>query len=150
MTSLKTQIEQEIKTAMLAQDKDSLRALRAIKSLILLEETKEGSSGVLSTDDEIRLLTKAAKQRRESAEIFKQQNREDLAKVELDELVVIEKYLPKQLSEAEVRAKLQEIIAQVGATKPADMGKVMGVATKALAGQADGKIISTLVKELLQ
>ncbi len=147
--ALKEQIEGDIKKAMLAKDKDSLRALRAIKSLILLEETKEGSNGTLTQDAEMKLLTKAAKQRRESADIYKTQNREDLAQAELQELEVIERYLPKQLSEAETRAKLEEIINRVGAKSPADMGKVMGVATKELAGQADGKVVSALVKELL-
>jgi uncharacterized protein len=147
--ALKEQIEGDIKKAMLAKDKDGLRALRAIKSLILLEETKEGSNGILTQDAEMKLLTKAAKQRRESADIYKTQNREDLAQAELQELEVIERYLPKQLSEAEIRSKLQEIISRAGAKSPADMGKVMGVATKELAGQADGKVVSALVKELL-
>ena len=147
--ALKEQIEGDIKKAMLAKDKDGLRALRAIKSLILLEETKEGSNGTLTQDAEMKLLTKAAKQRRESADIYKTQNREDLAQAELQELEVIERYLPKQLSEAEIRAKLQEIVERVGAKSPADMGKVMGVATKELAGQADGKVVSALVKDLL-
>ncbi len=147
--ALKEQIEADIKSAMLSKDKDALRALRAIKSMILLDETKEGSNGTLSADDELKLLTKAAKQRRESADIYKNQNREDLAQNELLELSIIERYLPKQLSEGEVRAKLSEIISRVGATGPGDMGKVMGTATKELAGQADGKVISTLVKELL-
>ena len=147
--ALKEQIEADIKRAMLSKDKDSLRALRAVKSLILLEETKEGASGTLSPDDELRLLTKAAKQRRESADIFKTQNRDDLTQNELAELTVIEQYLPKQLSADEVRTKLQAIISRVGAAGPGDMGKVMGAATKELAGQADNKIISGLVKELL-
>ncbi len=147
--ALKEQIEGDIKKAMLAKDKDGLRALRAIKSLILLEETKDGSNGQLTADAEMKLLTKAAKQRRESADIYKTQNREDLAQAELQELEVIERYMPKQLTEAEAKAKLQEIIGRTGAKSPADMGKVMGVATKELAGQADGKVISALVKELL-
>jgi uncharacterized protein YqeY len=147
--ALKEQIEGDIKKAMLAKDKDGLRALRAIKSLILLEETKEGSNGTLTQDAEMKLLTKAAKQRRESADIYKSQNREDLAGAELQELEVIERYLPKQLSEAEIRTKIQDIISRVGAKSPADMGKVMGVATKELAGQADGKVVSAVVKDLL-
>lgn len=147
--ALKEQIEGDIKKAMLAKDKDALRALRAIKSLILLEETKEGAGDALSADAEMKLLTKAAKQRRESADIYKTQNREDLAQAELQELEIIERYLPKQLSEAQIRSKLQEIITRLGAKSPADMGKVMGVATKELAGQADGKVISAQVKELL-
>jgi uncharacterized protein YqeY len=147
--ALKEQIEGDIKKAMLAKDKDGLRALRAIKSLILLEETKEGSNGTLTQDAEMKLLTKAAKQRRESADIYKSQNREDLAGAELQELEVIERYLPKQLTEAEIRTKIQDIIGRVGAKSPADMGKVMGVATKELAGQADGKVVSAVVKDLL-
>lgn len=147
--SLKSQIEADIKSAMLAKDKDALRALRAIKSLILLEETKEGAGEGLSADDELKLLTKAAKQRRESADVYVSQNRPELAETELQELAIIEKYLPKQLSEEELMVKLQEIIARTGASSPAEMGKVMGVATKELAGQADGKLISAKVKELL-
>jgi uncharacterized protein len=147
--SLKLKIEADIKQAMLAKEKDVLQALRSIKSLILLAETEKGAQEALSGDAELKLLTKAAKQRRESAEIYGQQNRADLQAVELKELEVIEKYLPKQLSEAEVVAKLKEIITQVGANSAADMGKVMGVASKELAGMADGKLISAKVKELL-
>lgn len=147
--SLKSNIETEIKNAMLAKDKDRLRALRAIKSLILLEETKEGAGSSLSSDDEIRLLTKAAKQRKDSAEIYKQQNREDLYAVEMAELSIINEFLPKQLSEEELEAELKKIIAETGASSAKDMGKVMGAATKALAGKADGKLISQKVKELL-
>jgi uncharacterized protein YqeY len=147
--SLKSQVESGIKDAMRAKDQDSLRALRAIKSLILLEETKGGGSGELTADDELKLLTKAAKQRRESADIYKAQDRADLLEKEEAELAIIEQFLPKQLTEDEVKAKLQEIIARIGASSPADMGKVMGVATKELAGQADGRVVSTLVKGLL-
>jgi len=147
--SLKTQVESGIKDAMRAKNQDTLRALRAIKSLILLEETKGGATGELTADDELKLLTKAAKQRRESADIYKTQNRADLLEKEEAELAIIEQFLPKQLTEDEVKAKLQDIIARVGASSPADMGKVMGVATKELAGQADGRVISTLVKSLL-
>ena len=147
--SLKTQVESGIKDAMRAKDQDTLRALRAIKSLILLEETKGGASGDLSADDELKLLTTAAKQRRESADIYKPQGRPDLLEKEEAELAVIEQFLPKQLTEDEVKAKLQEIIARVGASAPSDMGKVMGVATKELAGQAEGRVVSTLVKALL-
>jgi uncharacterized protein YqeY len=146
---LKTTIEENIKQAMLAKDQDRLRALRAIKSLILLEETKEGRKGEITDADEIALLTKAAKQRKDSIDIFTQQNRNDLAEKEIAELKVIEEFLPKQLSEEEVRNALKEIITQVGASKPSDMGKVMGVATKQLAGKADGKLISQIVKQLL-
>ncbi len=147
--SLKTNIEEEIKQAMRAKEKGRLRALRAIKSLILLEETKEGAGENMSEADEIKLLSKAAKQRKESAEVYEEQGREDLAEKEREELAVIEEFLPKQLSEAELKAELEKIIAQVGASSPQDMGKVMGVATKALAGKADGKAISQMVKSLL-
>jgi uncharacterized protein YqeY len=147
--SLKANIETEIKNAMLAKDKDRLRALRAIKSLILLEETKEGAAANLSNEDEIKLLTKAAKQRKDSADIYKQQNREDLFAVEMAELSIINEFLPKQLTEEQLVAELKKIIAESGATSAKDMGKVMGVATKSLAGKADGKLISQKVKELL-
>lgn len=147
--SLKQQIDADIKSAMLEKRKDDLKALRAIKSMILLAETEKGNTEGISEDAEMKLLAKAVKQRRDSAQIYKEQNREDLYAIEMAEVEVIEKYLPKQLSEEEVKAELQKIIAQVGATGPQDMGKVMGTATKALAGKADGKTISTLVKQLL-
>ncbi len=148
--ALKETIENGIKDAMRAKDADRLRALRAIKSLILLEETSGSNSGALSPDAEMKILMKAAKQRRDSLEVFKAQNREDLAEKEQVELLVIEEFLPKQLSEDELCAKITEIIAQVGATGPGDMGKVMGVATKQLAGLADGKAISATVGALLK
>lgn len=147
--SLKSDIDSSIKEAMKAKDQDSLRALRSIKSMILLAETSEGQQGELSKDTELKLLSKAAKQRKESLEVFKAQNRADLASVEEAELAIIEKFLPKQLNEDEIKSKLQEIILKVGAKGPQDMGKVMGVATKELAGIADGKLVSTLVKTLL-
>jgi uncharacterized protein YqeY len=147
--ALKQKIEGEIKSAMIAKDKVRLTALRAIKSLILLEETKEGFSGELSADDEMKLLTKSAKQRRDSAEIYEKQNRPDLLEVELAELAVIQEFLPKALSEAELVQAIQTIIASCGATGPKDMGKVMGLASKELAGKADGKAISEQVKILL-
>lgn len=147
--SLKTQIDADIKQAMLSKNQERLRALRAIKSLILLAETEKGVKAELDQAAEMAILTKAAKQRKDSLSIFQEQNRPDLAAIEQQELDVIAEYLPKQLSEAEVKVELQKVIAQVGATGPQDMGKVMGVATKALAGKADGKLISSLVKELL-
>ena len=146
---LKASVESEIKNAMLARDKDRLRALRAIKSLILLEETKEGAGVELSKEDEMKLLTKAAKQRKDSADIYKQQNREDLYAVEMAELEIIGEFLPKQLTEEELVAELKAIISESGASGAKDMGKVMGLASKALAGKADGKAISMKVKELL-
>lgn len=147
--SLKSEIDNAIKEAMKAKDQDGLRALRAIKSAILLAETSEGQHGELTRDAELKLLTKAAKQRKESIEVFTAQNRTDLAETEQKELAIIEKFLPKQLSEDEVKSKLKEIIEKVGAKGPQDMGKVMGTATKELAGLADGKLVSTLVKSLL-
>jgi uncharacterized protein len=147
--SLKQQIDGDIKKAMLAKNKEELEALRSIKSLILLAETDKGAAEEISADKEAKLLTKAAKQRKESADIFTQQNRDDLAQKELAQLEVINRYLPKQLSESEVETRLKEIISQVGAKGPQDLGKVMGVASKELAGQADGKVISELVKRLL-
>jgi len=147
--SLKKTIDADIKQAMLAKDKDTLTAVRSIKSLILLAETETGAATELTADQELKLLTKAAKQRRESAEVFISQNRADLADKELQELAVIEKYLPKQLSEEEVSEAIKAIIAEVGASSLADLGKVMGVATKSLAGKADGKVVSGIVKALL-
>ena len=147
--SLKSTIEQEIKSAMLAKDKDRLRALRSIKSLILLAETEKGGGEGLTADTEMKLLTKAAKQRKDSLEIYLQQNREDLAAVEEVELKIIEEFLPKQLTEQELEAEVKRIIEQMGASGMQDMGKVMGAATKELAGKSDGKAISTMVKQLL-
>lgn len=147
--SLKKQIDADIKAAMLAKNKEELEALRSIKSMILLAETEKGGAGELTNDAENKLLMKAAKQRKESAEIFEQQQRDDLAQKERFQLDVISRYLPKQLGEAELTDALKKIIAQVGASGPQDMGKVMGLATKSLAGQADGKMISELVKKLL-
>ncbi|MEQ9373660.1 MAG: GatB/YqeY domain-containing protein [Imperialibacter sp.] len=147
--SLKTQIDGDIKQAMLSKNPERLRALRAIKSLILLAESEKGAKAELDQAAEMAILTKAAKQRKDSLAIFEEQNRPDLAEKEQAELDVINEFLPKQLSEEEVKSEVAKIIAQVGASSPQDMGKVMGAATKALAGKADGKMISTLVKELL-
>ena len=147
--SLKQQIDNDIKKAMLAKSKEELEALRSIKSLILLAETDKGAAAEISTDTENKLLMKAAKQRRESADIFTQQNRTDLSEKELFQLEVINRYLPKQLSEQEIENVIKSIIEQVNAKGPQDMGKVMGTATKTLAGQAEGKIISEIVKRLL-
>ncbi|MBS0028500.1 GatB/YqeY domain-containing protein [Chitinophaga sp. 22321] len=147
--SLELNINAEIKTAMLGKKEADLRALRAIKAAILVAKTAEGASGDLTEADESKILQKLAKQRKDSLEIFRAQNREDLAVKEEEELVVIERFLPKQMSEAELRTAITDIITSTGASSPADMGKVMGVATKQLAGKADGKAISALVKELL-
>jgi uncharacterized protein YqeY len=147
--SLEQKIMTDLKTAMLAKDEKSLRSLRAIKAAILLAKTSEGAGGELKEEDETKLLQKLVKQRKDSLEIYQQQNRTDLAQKEQEEIEVIEKFLPKQLSADELKAEVSAIITEVGASSPADMGKVMGVATKKLAGKADGKTISALVKELL-
>lgn len=147
--SLKTTIEQQIKQAMLAKDKDGLRALRAIKSQILIAETEKGAGAELTGEVEMKLLAKAAKQRRDSIEIFEAQGRDDLAATEKSELKIIESFLPAQLSEEEIEEEVKQVIASVGAAGPQDMGKVMGAATKKLAGKADGKLISMLAKKLL-
>ena len=147
--SLEQKVMSELKTAMLAKDEKALRSLRAIKAAILLAKTSEGAGGDLKEDDEIKLLQKLVKQRKDSLDIYQQQNRTDLAQKEQEEIEVIEKFLPKQLSAEELKAELSAILKEVGATSPADMGKVMGIATKKFAGKADGKTISALVKELL-
>jgi uncharacterized protein len=147
--NLEQKIMADLKTAMLARDEKTVRSLRAIKAAIILAKTSEGAGGEIKEDEEIKLLQKLVKQRKDSLEIYQQQNRADLAKKEEEEIEVIEKFLPKQLSGEELKAIIATIIAETGASSPADMGKVMGVATKQLAGKADGKAISTLVKELL-
>lgn len=147
--NLEQKIMADLKTAMLAKDEKTVRSLRAIKAAIILAKTSEGAGGEIKEEDEVKLLQKLVKQRKDSLEIFQQQNRTDLAQKEQEEIEVIEKFLPKQLSGEELKAIITTIIAETGASSPADMGKVMGVATKQLAGKADGKAISTLVKELL-
>jgi uncharacterized protein YqeY len=147
--SLEQKVMAEMKPAMLAKDEKALRGLRAIKAAIILAKTAEGAGGVVKEEDEIKLLQKLVKQRKDSLDIFRQQGREDLAQKEQDEIEVIEKFLPKQLSADELKTAVQQIITETGASSPADMGKVMGAATKAFAGKADGKTISALVKELL-
>lgn len=147
--SLKSQIDADIKKAMLAKQKDELRALRAIKSMILLAETEKGGAGELPQEVEMQLLKKASKQRKDSADLYQQEGRDDLYQKEVDELEVISRYLPEQLSEEELTARVKEVIAQVGASGPQDMGKVMGAATKALSGQADNKVVSQIVRQLL-
>jgi uncharacterized protein YqeY len=135
---------------MRAKDADRLRALRAIKSMILLEETSGSNTGEISTDAEMKILMKAAKQRKDSLEVYIAQNRPDLAEKEQVELTIIEEFLPKQLSDSELTKRISAIIAQLGASSPADMGKVMGVASKELAGLAEGRAISSKVGELLK
>lgn len=139
-----------IKTAMLAQDKVRLQALRGIKKEFLEAKTAPGSDGLLPDETATKILVKMAKQRRESAKIYQEQNRPELAETELAEMAVIEEYLPKALTPEQLEAELRKIIADTGASSPAEMGKVMGVATKVLAGRADGKAISAKVRELLQ
>ena len=147
--ALEEKIMAQMKDAMKSKDEKALRSLRAIKAAILLAKTSEGAGGELKSEDEIKLLQKLVKQRKDSLEIFEQQNREDLALKEREEIEVIEQFLPKQMGADELKAVIAKIIADTGASSPADMGKVMGVASKQLAGQADGKTISGVVKELL-
>ena len=142
-------VGEDIKAAMLARDKMRLEALRGIKKEFLEAKTAKGSDGELSDETAVRILSKMVKQRRESAQIYNEQNRSDLAQEELAQAAVIEEYLPKQLSDEELAAALKEIIGRVGATSQKEMGKVMGVATKELAGKAEGKAISAKVRELL-
>ncbi|WP_207422436.1 GatB/YqeY domain-containing protein [Desertivirga brevis] len=142
-------INQEIKAAMLAKSEARLRGLRAIKAAILLAKTEKGVSSAITEDDEIKVLQKLAKQRKESADIYKSKDRQDLYNIEIEELEVIEEFLPKQLGREELVAFIKNIIAQTGASSVKDMGKVMGTANKELAGKADGKTISEVVKELL-
>lgn len=146
--SLEQKIMAALKTAMLNKDEAALRSLRAIKSAILLAKT-DGSNKEITEADEVKILQKMVKQRKDSLSIYQQQNRADLAKKEEEEIAVIETFLPAQLSEEELTNVVKEIITQVGASSPADMGKVMGAATKALAGKADGGAISAVVKKLL-
>ena len=146
---LEQNIMAEMKEAMKAKNEAALRGLRAIKAAIILAKTSEGAGGELKEEDETKLLQKLVKQRKDSLEIYQKQNREDLAQKEQEEIDVIEKFLPKQMSADELKAGLSEIITQVGASSPADMGKVMAVATKQFAGKAEGKAISSAVKELL-
>ena len=147
--ALQQQIDQDIKSAMLAKEEARLRGLRAIKAALLLAKTEKGASESLTEESEIKVLQKLIKQRKESAEIYKTQNRDDLYKVEIEEMEVIEAYLPKQLDREEIVVSIKDIIAKTGASTIKDMGKVMGLANKELAGKADGKTISEVVKELL-
>ena len=148
--ALEQKIMADMKTAMLGKNEAALRGLRAVKAAIILAKTSEGANGELKEEDETKLLQKLIKQRKDSLEIYEKQNRADLALKEKEEIAVIEKFLPKQMGLDELKVVIGKIIAETGASSPADMGKVMGAATKALAGQADGKTISAVVKELLQ
>lgn len=147
--SLEEKVMAGMKEAMKSKDEALLRGLRAIKAEIIKAKTEPGANGQVTAEGELKLLQKLVKQRKDSLEIFQQQNREDLAKKEQEEITVIEQFLPKQLDAAELKKIIADIIAATGAAGPQDMGKVMGVASKQLAGQADGKTISAVVKELL-
>lgn len=147
--SLISKVDAEIKSAMLSRNEGRLRALRAIKSALLLAKTEKGAGDMLTTETEIAVLQKQAKQRRESADIYLAQNRKDLASVEQEELAVIEEFLPKQLTQEELKAEVARIISGIGASSAGDMGKVIGQAVKELGGKADGKAISAIVKQLL-
>ncbi|MDB4920554.1 GatB/YqeY domain-containing protein [Mucilaginibacter sp.] len=147
--SLINQVDQDIKQAMLAKQADRLRGLRAIKSALLLARTEKGAAEELTQEAEIKVLQKLVKQRKESAEIYKTQNRDDLYQIEIEEMKVIEPYLPTQMTRFEIEGYLEEVINRIGATSVSDMGKVMGIANKELAGQADGRTISEVVKQLL-
>ncbi|MEZ7868169.1 MAG: GatB/YqeY domain-containing protein [Paludibacteraceae bacterium] len=149
MEKLFEQISNDIKTAMLAREKVALEALRGIKKEFLEAKTAKGSDGILHDEQAVKIMQKMAKQRRETAQIYTEQNRPELAEKELAEAAVIEQYLPKQMTDTELEAALTEIIAQTGAARPQDMGKVMGAATRQLAGKADGRMISEKVKSLL-
>lgn len=147
--NLEQKIMAEMKDAMKGKDEASLRALRAIKAEIIKAKTEPGAAGEISADKELSMLQKMMKQRKDSLEIYQQQNRDDLAKKEQEEIAVIERFLPRQLNSDELKSEVQQVISETGASSAADMGKVMGVATKKLAGRADGKTISAMVKELL-
>ena len=147
--SLELKINEDIKSAMLARDAKKLEALRAIKAALLLEKTKEGAAAEVSVDAELKILQKLVKQRRESADIYLNANRDDLAQKELFDASIIETYLPKQLSEKDVTEIIRKIIAETGAITIKDMGRVMGAASRELAGKADNKMISGIVKSLL-
>lgn len=147
--NLELQVMTEMKEAMKAKNEAALRGLRAIKAEIIKAKTEPGANGELTDEVASKMLQKMMKQRKDSLEIYQKQNRDDLAKKEEEEIAIIEKFMPAQMSEAALKEALKKIIEQVGASSPADMGKVMGVATKQLSGQADGKAISTTVKELL-
>jgi uncharacterized protein len=147
--NLEQRIMADLKGAMRSKDEKALRSLRAIKAAIIVAKTSEGAGGEISPEDEIKLLQKLIKQRKDSLEIYEKQNRADLALTEKEEIEIIEKFLPKQLSTDDLKAALTKIIKDVGASSNADLGKVMGIATKEMAGQADGQTISSLARELL-
>jgi uncharacterized protein YqeY len=147
--SLLEQINSDIKDAMKAKEKGKLEALRAVKAAFLVAKTEKGNSGELSEDAELKIIQKLVKQRKDSAELYKSNNREELFEKEMGEAAIIEKYLPAQLSEADIEIIIEGIISDLGATGPKDMGKVMGVASKKMGGQAEGRIIAQKVKDIL-
>ena len=147
--SLFDKITEDLKAAMKAQEKEKLEAIRAVKTAFLLAKTDKGATAVLTEDEELKIIQKLVKQRKESADIYKSQNRDDLYQKEILEAEVISAYLPKQLGEEELEKILKEIISKIGASTPQEMGKVMGIAAKELAGKADGKIIADKVRQLL-
>ncbi len=147
--SLEQTIMADLKVAMRTKDEKALRSLRAVKAAIIIAKTSEGAGGEISAEEEMKILQKLVKQRKDSLEIYQQQNRADLAQKEEEEIEIIEKFLPQQLSADALKDALTKIITEVGASSVADMGKVMGIATKQLAGQADGKAINAVVRELL-
>jgi uncharacterized protein YqeY len=147
--ALEEQINAHLKTAMLAKDQAAMRGLRAIKAAILLAKTEKGSTGEVTDEKEVQILTKMIKQRKESIEIYEKENRADLAVTEKEEVAVIEKYMPAMMGDEEIKATIQKIIVETGATSQKEMGKVMRAASKALAGKADNKKVSEIVKSLL-
>lgn len=147
--SLITKIDAEIKSAMLAKQEARLRGLRAIKAALLLAKTEKGVAEELTEEAELKAVQKQIKQRKDSIEIYKQQNRADLAKIEEDELAVLEEFMPKQLSSEELRSAIEQLVAELGVSDPKEMGKVIGAANKALSGKSDGKSIADMVKQVL-
>ncbi len=147
--SLLEKIDQDIKKAMLAKEKEKLEALRAVKNALLVQRTEKGGGGTIDADMEIKILKRLVKQRKEAAELYLQQNRKDLAEVEDAQAEIIDSYLPEQLSEEEIRKVVKDLIEKLGASGMKDMGRVMGAATKELAGKADNKQVSAIVKEYL-
>ena len=146
---LEENVMKEMKAAMLSKNEAALRSLRAIKAAIIISKTAEGAGGTLKEEDEVKLLQKLVKQRKDSLEIFEKQNREDLAIKEREEIAIIEKFLPQQLTEEELKKEITALISEMGASSPAEMGKVIGKANQKLAGRTDGKAIAAMVKECL-
>jgi len=150
MSDLKAKIDNDIREAMKARKKEKLEALRAVKASILLAETEKGSSGTLNQEQELKLLQKLIKQRKEAADIYLGQNRNDLAEVEIIQATFIEAYLPKMMDEDNLRNEIQTIISELGATDPKDFGKIMGAASRKFAGKADNKMMADIIRQILQ